>query len=157
MVSNPCPGASFLFPSGLRSGRVISSASPSELNYRATTARTAFTLAFAHPAQRGVYNSSSREELASPSFLRKTPSAHCASFVLVQSRNTSNHGQRRGTRGADFLLVFAGVCRFEPTTTRLEIKFHSTALRLSHEPSLPNPSAWPQSFDRHARTTLAEA
>ena len=90
--------------------------------YRATTARTAFTLAFAHPAQRGVYNSSSREELASPSFLRKTPSAHCASFVLVQSTNMSNHGQRRGTRGAGFLLVFAGVCRWALNDTRLEIK-----------------------------------
>ena len=29
----------------------------------------------------------------------------CASFVLVLSANRRNHGQRRGERGADFLLV----------------------------------------------------
>ena len=31
--------------------------------------------------------------------------------TLVLSADTSNHGQRRGERDADFLLVFAGACR----------------------------------------------
>src|SRR5262245_13789128 len=47
----------------------------------------------------------------------------CACFVLILSANTSSHGQRRGERAADFLLVFAAVCRSAPTTTRLGIKF----------------------------------
>ena len=39
------------------------------------------------------------------------PAICCASLMLVQSTNTSTHEQRKGERGADFLLVFAGDTR----------------------------------------------